>query len=207
MPYDLQDSSTGTNLETEVLLEGSTSGLDKITYDPHSWLSLDNSKLFLNAIHDTLCELYPEHTRMYYKNKVKTVDKINDLKVEYQPKFAALDKKEFITTHYAYEYLAREFGLVQFPLQGLVSTESPGLKTIRKAIDYSHNKGINTIFYEYGTDPKSAATLAEEIGGEAVGLASMEYKTDMTTDESVHYQDLMRYNLEQIYKSLTKEER
>lgn len=207
LPYDLQDSSTGTNLETEVLLEGSTSGLDKITYDPHSWLSLDNSKLFLNAIHDTLCELYPEHTRMYYKNKVKTVDKINDLKVEYQPKFAALDKKEFITTHYAYEYLAREFGLVQFPLQGLVSTESPGLKTIRKAIDYSHNKGINTIFYEYGTDPKSAATLAEEIGGEAVGLASMEYKTDMTTDESVHYQDLMRYNLEQIYKSLTKEER
>ncbi|MDO4720861.1 MAG: zinc ABC transporter substrate-binding protein [Peptostreptococcaceae bacterium] len=204
LPYELQDKDTAEKLKVEVLLEGSTSGMDKVTYDPHSWLSLKNSRLFLNAIHDTLVELYPSHSRSYYKKKVKAVDQITDLFVEYEAKFKELDKKEFIVTHYAYEYLAREFGLVQFPLQGLVSTDSPSLKTIRKAIDYSNYKQIKTIFYEYGTDPKAAVALAEEIGGEAVGLTSMEYKTDQMKEE-VHYQDVMRYNLEKLYESLAKE--
>lgn len=205
LPYDLKDPATDNNLELEVLLQGSTSGLDKITYDPHSWLSLANARLFLNAIHDELIQLYPDYSRTYYKRKVKAVDKITDLMAEFKPKFDSLERKEFIVTHYAYEYLAREFGLVQFPLQGLVSTDSPSLKTIRKAIDYSNYKGIKTIFYEYGTDPKSAKALAEEISGEAVGLTSMEYKTDQMNAEDVHYQDIMRYNLEKLYESLTKE--
>ncbi|MDO5715280.1 MAG: metal ABC transporter substrate-binding protein [Tissierellia bacterium] len=203
LSYSLMDIKTNQDLDVEVLLEGSTSGMDKITYDPHSWLSPMNGKAYLNSINDTLGKLYPKNARDYNKNKVNAVAELTDLEYEYKNKFKECDLKEFVVTHYAYEYLAREFDLIQFPLQGLVSTESPSLKTIKKAVGFSQAKGINTIFYEYSNDPKSAKTLAEEIGGDAVGLISMEYQTTNMTEDT-HYQDIIRYNLEELYKSFKK---
>lgn len=204
LPYTLQYKDKEEELDLDLILEGGSSSLDKVTYDPHSWLSLTNAKKYLNTILNALSDLCPEKARLYQRNKVKIVDGLTDLELEYKEKFAALNRKEFIVTHYAYEYLAREFDLRQFPLQGLTSTESPSLKTIRKAIDFSQAKKINTIFYEYGNDPKEALALAEEIKGKAVGLTSMEYKTDQMKGQG-SYQGIMRENLEKLYESLNKE--
>lgn len=57
---------------------------------------------------------------------------MTDIDAEYKEKFTKLDKtrKNFLTIHYAYAYLARDFDLTQYPLQGLTSLESPSLKTI-----------------------------------------------------------------------------
>ncbi|WAW15536.1 metal ABC transporter substrate-binding protein [Peptostreptococcus equinus] len=205
LPYTLQDREKNEDLKVQKLLENSTSGADKITYDPHSWLSLVNAKSYLNSIKNTLSHLYPDNSRQYNKNKVRLVDKLTDLELEYKDKFSRLDRKDFVVTHYAYEYLARDFSLRQFPLQGLVSTEAPSLKTIKKAIDFANYKKINTVFYEYGDDPKSAVSLAEEIHGQAIGLTSMEYETDQMNKNNGHYQDIMKYNLEVLYKSLKEE--
>ena len=101
-------------------------------------------------------------------------------------------------THYAYEYLARDFGLRQFPLQGLVSMEAPSLKTMRKAISFCQYHSINTIFYEIGHSEKPAETLALEIDGKAVPLVSMEF----IVGEDKGYIDFMRENLEKIYRAL-----
>ena len=78
--------------------------------------------------------------------------------------YTHLDVYKRQTLHYAYAYLARDFDLTQYPLQGLTSLESPSLKTIKKAIDFSEYNHISTVFYEYGQNPKQAAALAEEIG-------------------------------------------
>ncbi len=201
LPYDLKEADGGDQKIT-VLLEGSTSGLDKVTYDPHSWLSLTNGKKYLNAINDHFAGKYPEHTRTYNRNKVRAIDALTDLEVAYKDKFKALPQKEFVVTHYAYEYLAREFDLVQFPLQGLVSTDSPSLKTIRKALDYCNYHKINTIFYEAGHEQKEAATLADDLGGHAVGLTSMEYILPEFDKEDASYTSIMQDNLEKIYASL-----
>ena len=203
LSYDLKEEN-GSDLEIDRLLEGSTSNKDKVTYDPHSWLSLKNAKKYLNAIQNALTDLYPNNQRLYYRNKVGIVDELTDLELAYREKFKDLDRREFVVTHYAYEYLARDFDLIQFPLQGLVSTESPSLKTIAKAIAYCKVKDIKTIFYEEGNDPKSALSLAEEIDGEAIGLTSMEYRTK-EMNQPGSYQIIMKENLEKLYKSLVEE--
>lgn len=203
LPYNLKKPGSEENLEETTIMKGSSSGKDKITYDPHSWLSVQNAKIYCNEIQNVLIERYPEHTRQFKRNKLKIVDALTDLTSEYVMKFKECDKKEFVTSHYAFEYLAREFGLIQFPLQGLTSMESPSLKTIRKAVDFCNFYGINTIFYEYGTQAKGAQTLADEIGGKVNTLASMEYMApDAHEDESQSYENLMRQNLENLYQSL-----
>ncbi len=190
-----------TNVPIEDLVTHSTSNKDKITYDPHSWLSLKNAKIYMNTIYEVLVENYGNKD-YYKKNKFKAVNTLTTMHAKYQNKFNQLKKKEFITTHYAWEYLAQEYNLTQYPLQGLISTESPSLKTIKKAIDYCQLKKINTIFYETNMPPKNASTLAEEINGTTMTLNSMEYVKD--SEKTGSYTTIMEENLENIYKSLTR---
>ena len=212
LPYNFADGK-GHFLKDEgkevSLMEGSSSGFDKITYDPHSWISIVNAKKYLNAIQEKLVEKYPDHERLYRKNKLKYVDKLTDIDAEYRDKFAKLDKnrKNFLTLHYAYAYLARDFNLNQYPLQGLTSLESPSLKTIKKAIDFSQYYHISTVFYEYGQNPKQAKALAEEIGAKISPLASMEFLSKEQKDKNQDYIDLMRMNLENLYNSMAQEEK
>lgn len=203
LPYDLTYTN-GDKVDTEVLLEGSTSGLDKITYDPHSWMSPINAKRYLNSINEELIKKFPENEKLYKKNKLKAVDALTDLEFEFKEKFDDVKIKNFVVTHYAYAYLERDFKLTQFPLQGLVSTESPSLKTIKKAVDYCSFHGINTIFYEENMNSKEAISLAEEIGGKAVALNSMEYQKTKIIDDEINYTSILRENLEKIYESLRK---
>ena len=186
-------------LAQEVLLSGSTSGLDKITYDPHSWMSIVNAKSYLNSINMKLAERCPELRNRFNKNKVKAVTTLTNLEFEYKKKFESCSKNSFVTTHYAYAYLARDFGLTQWPLQGLTSMQDPSLKTIRKAIYYCRDKGIDTIFYESNTASKGAEAIALEIGGMAQPLNSMEYSS---STDNLPYLEIMRDNLEKLYQAM-----
>ncbi len=201
LPYELLDSKNDI-LEREVLLEKSTSGLDKITYDPHSWLSLVNAKTYLKDIEIELIELYPEHERKYGKNRLDSIQEITSLEYEYRDKLEDIDLREFVVTHYAYAYLARDFDLRQFPLSSLASMESPSLQRIKKALEFCQLYDIDTIFYESNQDKKGAETLASELDGEAVPLVSMEYITPDKNNKESKYVEFMRDNLENIYESL-----
>lgn len=201
LPYLITDLDQN-EIEPKILLEGSSSGMDKVSYDPHSWLSPKNTKKYLNAMVIEFSERYPELGRKMQRKKVKMVDELTRMEADYKEKFKHLDKRAFIVSHNAYAYLARDFELRQFALQGLISTDSPSLKTIRKAIDTSRYYGLNTIFYEYGCEKKGADTVASEIGGRTLPLASMEYLTPEQRREGVSYIDLMRRNLDYLYESL-----
>ncbi|EGY77458.1 hypothetical protein HMPREF9129_1860 [Peptoniphilus indolicus ATCC 29427] len=87
-------------------------------------------------------------------------------------------------------------------MSDLVSSESPSLKTIRTAINFANTYGIDTIFYEYGGDSKSAKSLAEEVHGKAEGLVSMEFASNIDDLENKDYVSLMRMNLEKIYEAV-----
>ena len=204
LTYYLNDDA-GRPLKEEVVLEGSTSSLDKVTYDPHSWLSIVNAKVYYGTIYDYLVKAYPKHQRVYRKNKFAAVDELADMEYEFKDAFDDRIADEFITTHNAFGYIARDFSLVQFPLSDLVSTETPSMKTIRTALDFVHYYGVKTIFYEFGGDRKAAEGLVSEIeGGHIKPLISMEYtgNLDKLEMEDKSYNNIMRYNLEAIGEAL-----
>lgn len=205
LPYTLQ-TKAGEKIEHEDLITTSTNGEDKVVYDPHSWLSLANAKRYLNYIYDTLQTAYPENKKLYAKRKFKAIDKLTSIQAQYKEKFLALSDKSFLVTHYAWEYLAKEFGLMQYPLQGLISTESPSLKTIKKAIQFCKDQRVNTVFYESSMQPKEAMALAEEIpNGKVDELTSMEFVDSAKTKEIGSYTTIMESNLKKLYASMRRE--
>lgn len=201
LSYQLVDFNNNI-LSVRSLMDGSSSSFDKVTYDPHSWLSLVNAKAYCNSIQNELIKLYPENQATYKKNKREIVDQLTKLQSDYHEKFKNVRVKDFVVSHNAYSYLCRDFGLRQYPLQGLTSSESPSLKTIRKALDMCDYYHLKTVFYEYGADKKGADTLAAELNGQTLPLASMEYVTSAQRDEHNAYIDLMKMNLENLYKAM-----
>lgn len=189
-------------IAVEEMLEGSSSGTDKITYDPHSWISFVNAKTYCASIHDKLCELFPQNKEVYRTGKLDVVSRLTQLGAEYKEKFKPLERREFVVTHNAYSYLCRDLGIKHFPLQGLTSTEAPALKTVRKAVDFCRRHNVTTIFYELGASSKGADAVAGEIGGVAVPLASMEYVSAEQGAQFGGYVEIMRDNVEKIYQSL-----
>ena len=202
MAFRLGESENGDIIPSTQLMEGSSSGTDKITYDPHSWISFVNAKQYCAAIHDKLCELYPANTEEYRKNKLDVVSRLTELGAQYKEKFKPLERREFVVTHNAYSYLCRDLNIKHFPLQGLTSTEAPALKTVRKAVDFCRRHNVTTVFYELGASSKGADTVAGEIGGKAVPLASMEYVSEEQGAEMNGYVEIMKDNVEKIYQSL-----
>lgn len=173
-------------------------------FDPHTWLSPKNGIAQAKVIADKLSEIDPANKDYYMDNYKEIEDELNAMIDEYTDKFASVDNKNFLVSHQAFGYLARDFGLTQNALTRLTSTEDADAKTLKDAVDKANELGINTIFYEMGGSDKSAKTIADEIGAKTVPLNTLEYATDEELNDDTTYQDLIQYNLEELYKSMEK---
>lgn len=173
-------------------------------FDPHTWLSPKNGIAQAKVIADKLSEIDPANKDYYMDNYKEIEDELNAMIDEYTDKFASVDNKNFLVSHQAFGYLARDFGLTQNALTSLTSTEDADAKTLKGAVDKANELGINTIFYEMSGSDKSAKTIADEIGAKTVPLNTLEYATDEELNDDTTYQDLIKYNLEELYKSMEK---
>lgn len=173
-------------------------------FDPHTWLSPINGLAQAKVIAEKLSQVDPANKDYYMDNYQKIEDELNSMIDEYSKKFEEASNKNFLVNHKAFSYIARDFNLNQIALTSLTSTDDTDAKTLKEAAEKAKELNINTIFYEMGGSDKSAKTLADEIGAEIKPLNTLELATDEDLDNNKTYQELIRYNLEEIYKSLEK---
>ena len=173
-------------------------------FDPHTWLSPKNGLAQAKVIAEKLSQVDPANKDYYMDNYKKIEDELNSMIDEYSKKFEEASNKNFLVNHKAFSYIARDFNLNQIALTSLTSTDDTDAKTLKEAAEKAKELNINTVFYEMGGSDKSAKTLADEIGAETKPLNTLELATDEDLDNNKTYQELIRYNLEEIYKSLEK---
>ena len=171
-------------------------------FDPHTWLSPKNAKAQAKVIADKLSELDPANKDYYEANYEKIAKEFDEITEEYTEKFAGVENKKFIVPHEAFGYVARDFGLEQIPLASLTSTADPDAKVMKEVTDLAKAEQIKTVFFEKGGSDKAAKTIAEEIGAETAPLSTMEFASQDELDQEVSLQEIIKENLENIYKSL-----
>ncbi|VEI12973.1 metal ABC transporter solute-binding protein, Zn/Mn family [Trueperella bialowiezensis] len=192
----------GTEMPTVPVIDGSSSGTDTITFDPHSWMSVINAKRYCNAIESTLSEQFPEHAKTFSKNRFDTVREITALQAEYKEKFSEAEQKEFVVSHNAFGYLARDFGLQQLSLQGLTTNEAPSLYSLVYSIRYVREAGIDTVYQEYGVQDPGIQIVVEEVDGRVLPLASMEHTNPRDELYEGGYIAYMEMNLANLAESI-----
>lgn len=171
-------------------------------FDPHTWLSPKNAKAQAKVIADKLSEVDPANKDYYEANYKKISAEFDSIIDEYTEKFAGVENKKFIVPHEAFGYVARDFDLEQIPLASLTSTADPDAKVMKEVTDLAKAEQIKTVFFGKGGSDKAAKTIADEIGAEIAPLSTMEFASQEELDKGVTLQEIIKENLENIYKSL-----
>lgn len=171
-------------------------------FDPHTWLSPKNAKAQAKVIADKLSEVDPANKDYYEANYKKISAEFDSIIDEYTEKFAGVENKKFIVPHEAFGYVARDFDLEQIHLASLTSTADPDAKVMKEVTDLAKAEQIKTVFFEKGGSDKAAKTIADEIGAEIAPLSTMEFASQEELDKGVTLQEIIKENLENIYKSL-----
>lgn len=130
------------------------------------------------------------------KNYDTFAEGIDSLQQEYREKLAKAPRKELVTGHAAFGYLARDFSLTQESVEDAFATGEPPARKLVELIRFCRAHHVKTIFTEEMMDPALARTLASEAGASAETLSTLE------EPGSESYLDTMRDNLEKIDKAL-----
>jgi zinc transport system substrate-binding protein len=121
---------------------------------------------------------------------------------EYRRGLARCERREIVTSHAAFGYLADRYGLEQVPLVGLQPEAEPGPREIERLVADVRRSGATTVFTETLASPALAQTVAREAGVTTAVLDPLEGLTAAEADRGADYFTVMRDNLDTLRKAL-----
>lgn len=170
--------------------------------DPHVWLSPRLMLSMAAVVRDGLIKADPSNADYYTSQAQILATKLSDLDTEFSSQLSQCKRKEFVTSHAAFGYLAQSYGLTQVPIAGISPEEEPSAQDIANVVKLIREKNITTVFSEPLVSPKFAETIAKETGARTVSLNPLEglLKEDIAAGKD--YVIEMRQNLENLKLAL-----
>ena len=138
---------------------------DPDALDPHVWLDPALMERIVDRTAAALTKADPANATTYDANAAALNEKLAALDARYRTGLATCDRKLIVTSHDAFGYLAKAYGLQQEGVAGLSPDAEPNPKRLAELTDLVAQKGVTTIFTEELVSPKIAKTLAREAGG------------------------------------------
>ena len=167
--------------------------------DPHVWLDPTKLATIAGAVADRLSALDEEHAAEYAANAATLQRELGKLDEEFRTGLARCERSDFITTHTAFGYLARRYGLSQIGITGLSPDAEPSPARIAEVQQEARAHGVTTIFYETLISPAIAESIADDLGLATDVLDPIEGITEQSRGRD--YLAVMRSNLAALQKA------
>jgi zinc transport system substrate-binding protein len=177
-------------------------GSDQETWDPHVWLDPESAIRQVEAIRDGLAQADPAHKATYEANADAYSAKVRKLDEEYRAALSGCPRQEFFTSHAAFGYLARRYGLTQHAIMGLTPDAEPRPKELADIVTRAKAKGIKYIFFETLVSDKVSKVVAQEVGAKTLVLNPFEGLTAAEMEAGKDYLAVMRENLANLKLAL-----
>jgi zinc transport system substrate-binding protein len=188
----LERAARGTAGTVLMLLD--TPGLDRFSNgDPHVWLDPRRYVLLVKALGKALHE--PAAAERF-------VARLGALDHIYRTGLAHCARREIVTSHAAFAYLAQRYGLNQISLEGLNPEGEPAPRELAHVVNVVRENGVTTVFFETLVSPKLARTVARETGAKTAVLDPIEGLTPDETARGADYFSVMRSNLAHLRQGL-----
>ena len=140
--------------------------------DPHVWTSPANVKIMARDILEILVENDAVNKSYYQQNYERFISDIDKLDSEIRSLFSSLPKgARFMVFHPSWGYFAKEYGLVQLPIE--VEGKNPKPKMVAKLIKRARAEGIQALFTAPEFSSKTAKLIANEIGVPVVKISPL----------------------------------
>jgi zinc transport system substrate-binding protein len=167
--------------------------------DPHVWLDPRNVASIAGEVTARLAEADPAHRTDFEANLAALTADLTNLDHDFTLGLETCARREFITSHAAFGYLARHYRLEQIAIGGLSPEAEPSPARIAEVHDQAREHKITTIFYETLVSPAVAESIAGDLGLRTDVLDPIEGITDQSRGPD--YVAVMRSNLAALQKA------
>jgi zinc/manganese transport system substrate-binding protein len=134
--------------------------------DPHAWQDARNAVSYAENMARALAGADPPRANAYrqrfreYKEKIEALDR----HVREELGAVPAEKRRVITSHDAFGYYGKAYGVTFLAPEGSNTDSEPSAKTIAALIRQIRREGIKALFLENISDPRLVEELARETG-------------------------------------------
>jgi zinc transport system substrate-binding protein len=161
--------------------------------DPHVWLDPSRFALVVERIGAVLHA--PSGAR-------RLVARLHRLDREYRIGLAHCRRHEIVTSHRAFAYLSRRYGLRQIAITGISPEAEPAPADLQRVVAAVRATHATTVFLEPLVSPRIARTVARETAARTAILDPVEGLTRAEAERGEDYFSLMRANLAALRPAL-----
>ena len=171
--------------------------------DPHAWQDVSNVRLYAKNIANALIAIDPEGENTYQSQLARFDADLSALDLEIRSNLAEIpsNRRKIVTTHDAFGYFSRAYGVEMIAPQGISTEAEPSAKDVARIIRQVKADQIPAVFLENISDPRLAQRIASEsgakIGGKLFSDALSREKEPAGT-----YIAMMKTNIRELTKAL-----
>jgi zinc/manganese transport system substrate-binding protein len=169
--------------------------------DPHWWNSVANVEKATVIVEDELIKLDPANRADYESNAKAYLAKLGELDQWAKRKVAELprDKRKLVTSHDAFQYLAKDYGFRVHSIEGVSTETEPSNRHIAELIDEIKKQQVKAIFLENTLNPKVTVEITKETGAKIGGTL---YADGLGEGDGSTYDGMVRHNITTIVDAL-----
>lgn len=173
--------------------------------DPHAWQDVANAKLYVAAIRDGLTTVDPAGREVYATNAEAYLAKLDALEAEVKAAVAAIPpaRRKVITSHDAFGYFARAYGLTFVAPQGVSTDAEASARDVGRIIRQIKRDKIPAVFLENVTDPRLLERIARETGATIGGRLYSDALSDENGPAGT-YIAMMEHNIKALSDALAR---
>lgn len=161
--------------------------------DPHFWLDPTRLAKVTDQVADAMAKADPAQAATFHANAASLVSDLDALDREFRTGLAQCANTDLVTSHSAFGYLAKRYGLQQVGITGLSPETEPDPHALAEVAQYVRRNHVRTIYYESLVSPAIARTVAQETGTTTAVLDPVEGLSKASAGRD--YLQIMRSNL------------
>lgn len=171
--------------------------------DPHAWQSIANAKIYVGNVRDALIAADPAGKAVYEANTTAYQTKLDALEAEVKAAVARIpvDRRKAITSHDAFGYFVKAYGIAFIAPQGVSTEAEASAKDVARIIRQIKAEKVPAVFLENITNPRLAEQIAKESGAKIGGRLYSDALSSADGPAGT-YIAMMKHNISQIEKAL-----
>lgn len=170
--------------------------------DAHMWLDPVYAQQEVETILGALIAADPANADYYKQNAERFKGQLAKINEDYQGVLSKVTRRDIVTSHAAFGYLAQRYQLRQVAIMGLSPDSEPTPEKMTEVVKFCRENNVNYIFFETIVSPKLAQTIAKETGTELLVLNPLESLTEDEVKQGKNYVTVMGENLKNLQKAL-----
>lgn len=167
--------------------------------DPHVWLDPLRLARVAEAFGAKVAAMQPSGAAAYRERAAALARELRGLDREFRDGLRSCESRVMVTTHDAFGYLARRYGLQPQPLSGVSPEAEPSPRRLAEVTRLIARHEVETVFFETLVSPRTAKALAADAGARTAVLDPLEGLADPQNED---YFSVMRDNLAALRKGL-----